>query len=55
MGFLRGDYLIFHQAWAYGPGLHFAAYYSYGTNKGDLFTYSVDGMNNLGLRIGIAF
>ena len=31
------------------------AYYSYGTNKGDLFTYSVDGMNNLGLRIGIAF
>lgn len=41
--------------WAYGPGLHFAAYYSYGTNKGDLFTYSVDGVNNLGLRIGIAF
>ena len=41
--------------WAYGPGLHFAAYYSYGTNKGDLFTYSVDGMNNVGLRIGIAF
>ena len=39
----------------YGPGLHFAAYYSYGTNKGDLFTYSVDGMNNVGLRIGIAF
>ena len=22
--------------WAYGPGLHFAAYYSYGTNKGCL-------------------
>ena len=41
--------------WAYGPGLQFAAYYSYGTNKGDLFTYSVDGMNNVGLRIGIAF
>lgn len=41
--------------WAYGPGLHFAAYYSYGTNKGDPFTYSVDGMNNVGLRIGIAF
>ena len=41
--------------WAYGPGLHFAAYYSYGINKGDLFTYSVDGMNNVGLRIGIAF
>ena len=41
--------------WAYGPGLHFAAYYSYGTNKGDLLTYSEDGMNNVGLRIGIAF
>ena len=41
--------------WAYGPGLHFAAYYSYGTNKGDLFTYSVDGLSNFGLRVGIAF
>ena len=41
--------------WAYGPGLHFAAYYSYGTNKGDLFMYSVNGLNNLGLRVGIAF
>lgn len=41
--------------WAYGPGLHFAFYYSYASNKGDLFTYSVDGMNNLGLRVGIAF
>lgn len=41
--------------WAYGPGLHIAAYYSYGTNKGDLLTYSVDGLSNIGLRIGIAF
>ena len=41
--------------WAYGPGLHVAAYYSYGTNKGDLFTYSVDGLSNFGLRLGIAF
>ncbi len=41
--------------WAYGPGLHFAAYYSYGTNKGDLLTYSVDGLSNFGLRVGIAF
>ncbi|WP_294616414.1 outer membrane beta-barrel protein [uncultured Bacteroides sp.] len=41
--------------WAYGPGVHFAAYYSYGTNKGNIFTYSVDGMDNLGLRVGIAF
>lgn len=41
--------------WAYGPGLHVAAYYSYGTNKGDLLTYSVDGLSNFGLRVGIAF
>lgn len=41
--------------WAYGPGLHIAAYYSYGTNKGDLMTYSVDGLSNIGLRLGIAF
>lgn len=41
--------------WAYGPGLHLAAYYSYATNKGDLFTYHVDGMSNFGLRVGIAF
>ncbi|MBQ8502449.1 MAG: porin family protein [Bacteroides sp.] len=41
--------------WAYGPGLHIAAYYSYGTNKGDLMTYNVDGLSNIGLRIGIAF
>ena len=41
--------------WAYGPGLHIAAYYSYATNKGDLFTYSVDGLSNFGLRLGVAF
>lgn len=41
--------------WAYGPGLHFAAYYSYGTNKGSVFTYSADGLSNFGLRVGIAF
>ncbi|WP_290092769.1 outer membrane beta-barrel protein, partial [uncultured Bacteroides sp.] len=41
--------------WAYGPGLHVAAYYSYSTNKGDLFTYNVDGLSNFGLRVGIAF
>ena len=41
--------------WAYGPGLHIAAYYSYATNKGSLMTQSVDGMNNAGIRLGIAF
>ena len=41
--------------WAYGPGLHIAAYYSYGTNKGALLTYSVEDLSNFGLRVGIAF
>ena len=30
--------------WVYGPGLHFALYYSYGTNKADVLHYSVDGL-----------
>lgn len=42
--------------WAYGPGLHFALYYSYSTNKADnVLTYSVDKLNNFGFRIGLAF
>lgn len=41
--------------WAYGPGLHVAAYYSYGSNSGELLTYSIDGLSNFGLRLGVAF
>lgn len=41
--------------WAYGPGLHFALYYSYGTNKADVLHYSVDGLNNIGFRLGLSF
>lgn len=41
--------------WAYGPGLHIAAYYDYGTNQGHVLTYDINGMNNVGLRIGISF
>lgn len=41
--------------WAYGPGLHVAAYYSYSSNKADVLTYHVDGLNNFGFRVGIAF
>ena len=41
--------------WFYKPGFHIAAYYGYATNSGNLMTYSVDGMNNFGLRAGIAF
>lgn len=41
--------------WAYRPGIHVAAYYSYATNKGEVMTYDVNGMSNFGLRVGIAF
>lgn len=41
--------------WAYRPGIHVAAYYSYATNKGEVMTYDVSGMSNFGLRVGIAF
>ena len=36
-------------------GFHIAAYYNYATNKTKLLGYSVDGLNNLGVRLGVAF
>ncbi len=36
-------------------GFHVSAYYAYGTNKGETFYYSIKGVNNLGLRVGIHF
>jgi len=36
-------------------GLHVAAYYSYATNKADVLNYSVDGLSNFGLRVGLKF
>ncbi|MBQ2843345.1 MAG: outer membrane beta-barrel protein [Alistipes sp.] len=36
-------------------GFHAALYYSYSTNKGDLLTYSLDGINTFGFRLGISF
>ena len=41
--------------WAYGPGLHVALYYSHGTNKADVLHYNVDGLSNLGFRVGVSF
>ena len=41
--------------WAYGPGIHMAVYYGYATNSGKILVYHVDGMSNIGLRLGIAF
>ena len=36
-------------------GLHVAAYYNYATNKSKVLTYSMDGINNWGVRFGVAF
>ncbi|MCD7900802.1 MAG: outer membrane beta-barrel protein [Bacteroides sp.] len=36
-------------------GIHVAAYYSLSTNKSHVVGYSVDGLNNWGFRLGIAF
>ena len=41
--------------WAYRPGIHVAAYFSYATNKGTVLNYHEDSMSNFGLRVGIAF
>ncbi len=36
-------------------GVHLATYYNYATNKSRLLGYTVDGLNNWGVRIGAAF
>ena len=41
--------------WPNGIGLHLAIYYSFATNKCNVMSYSQDGLNNLGFRLGIAF
>lgn len=39
----------------YRLGFHVALYYSYATNNGDLLVYSVNNLNNFGIRVGISF
>lgn len=39
----------------YRFGFHIALYYSYATNRNRLLTYSVDNINNFGLRVGVSF
>lgn len=39
----------------YRLGLHVALYYSYATNHSDLLVYSVNNINNFGVRVGISF
>ncbi len=39
----------------YRFGFHVALYYNYATNSGDVLTYSVNNLNNFGIRVGISF
>lgn len=39
----------------YRLGFHVAVYYSYATNSGYVLNYSVDGLNNFGIRVGVSF
>lgn len=39
----------------YRLGFHVSLYYSYATNSGDLLVYSVNNLNNFGVRVGISF
>ena len=41
--------------WPNGIGLHLAIFYSYSTNKCNIMSYTQNGLNNLGFRLGIAF
>ena len=36
-------------------GFHVAVYYSYATNKTGILTYSEDGRNSMGVRVGVCF
>lgn len=40
---------------SYRLGFHVALYYSYATNNGDVLTYSVNNLNNFGIRVGVSF
>ena len=39
----------------YRLGFPVALYYSYSTNSGDVLTYSMNNINNFGIRVGISF
>lgn len=41
--------------WVYGPGLHLAVFYSYGSNKAEVLHYNVDKLNSFGFRVGLSF
>ncbi len=36
-------------------GFHMALYYNYSTNNSKVLSYKVDGLNNIGFRVGVSF
>ena len=55
-GFLVSPEVGFnYYPWANSVGFHLALYYNYATNKHDIMTYSQNGLNNIGFRVGLAF
>ena len=55
-GFLVSPEVGFnYYPWANSVGFHLALYYNYATNKRDIMTYSQNGLNNIGFRVGLAF
>ena len=36
-------------------GFHIALYYAYATNQNKVLIYNMDGLSNLGFRVGLAF
>lgn len=46
---------IFPKPYRNRIGFHVAAYYSFATNSDDLLTYSINNVNNFGVRVGISF
>ncbi len=41
--------------WANGVGFHMALYYSFATNKCNIMSYEQSILNNIGVRLGVAF
>lgn len=41
--------------WPNSIGFHLAGFYNYSTNKGTVFNYDMDKLQNFGFRVGVAF
>ncbi len=53
--YMQPEVGLYIYPWANSVGFHVAAYYSYATNKGQVFDYKMDNRSNIGFRVGLAF